>query len=197
MNETLCCSACGLLMQDVQDARQVNCPRCDTSVRTHTYSLAYSLALSIAALIVFLPAVTFPIFTFKLGGMEQENTLLSALYYFYNEGYTELSLLVLFTTVIAPFMHMVISLLMYYDLNRGHKPRYMKAYYRLLYGLRHWVMLDVYVIAMLVAIVKLSDTAELIYETGFVLFITMTIFSFLLCNSFEPKHIWRSYHDAH
>lgn len=184
-------------MQDDEKANQINCPRCDTVVRSHVHSLQYSLAMAISALIVFLPAITLPILTFKLGEMQQESTMLSALYYFYEGGYSEISALVFFTTILAPFVQIILSINMYASLIKRRRPKYMKLCYKTLHHLRTWVMLDVYVVAILVTIVKLSATAELIYETGLVLFVALSVFSFLLCNSFESKYIWKAYHNAH
>jgi len=197
LNETLCCSACGLLMQDQAEAHQINCPRCESSVRKRMLSINYNLAMAIAAFIIFFPAMSLPILTFKIGNSEQTSTMFSSLYYFYEGGYPELSVLVMLTSIIAPFMQILISILMFYPLSKNEKPKYMKFYFKALFEIRQWVMLDVYAIAILVSIVKLSSISELVYEDGLVMFSALMVFSFLLTNSFAPKHIWRVYHNAH
>ncbi len=193
----LSCSACGLLMRDDMDAYQINCPRCESDVRKNAYSLKYRLGLAIASLIMFVPAMSLPILTFKFGDSEQVDTMFSSLYYFYQDGYPELSVVVFFTSIFGPFTQIIISILMLYPLSRNKKPRYMKLYYKVLFEIRHWVMLDVYVIAILVSIVKLSATSETLTGPGLVMFVFLMIFSFLLAYTFSPKQIWRAYHDAH
>jgi len=195
-NETLCCSACGLLMQGDRTAYQINCPRCDNRVRKSSSSIQYRLGFAIASLIMFIPAMSLPILTFRIGELEQTGTMFSALYYFYQDGYPALSVLVFFTTILAPFIHIIISIFMLYPLSRNTKPKYMKFYYKVLFEVRHWAMLDVYVIAILVSIVKLTATAEVLIGTGSVMFICLTIFFLLLVYNFSPKQIWSAYHNA-
>lgn len=197
MDEILCCSACGLMMQDDITAKEIHCPRCDNCVRKKACSIEYDLGLAVAALIMFVPAMLLPILTFELGNTEQVNTMLSSLRYFSQDGYPELSALVLFTTVVAPFIQITVSILLYLPLSKKRKPKYMKLYFRVLYHARRWVMLDVYVIAILVAYIKLSATSELLYGAGLVMFVSLMLFSFILSTCFSPKKIWKAYHDAH
>ena len=57
MNEVICCSACGLLMEDKASARQIFCPRCQSTVRKLPRNIESDLGLAIAALIVFFPVM--------------------------------------------------------------------------------------------------------------------------------------------
>lgn len=196
MNEILCCQSCGLMMQDDVNAHRIKCPRCYTSVRKKSFPIEHDLGLSIAGLIVFFPAMTLPIISFKLGESVQHDTMLSALSYFYEDGYPLLSLLVFFTSVLAPFLQIIISLFMLTPLYEKRKPRFMKTYFKVLYHLQEWIMLDVYVIAILVSVIKLTATSDVLYGSGLIMFVLLSSFSFLLSRSFSPQKIWRAYHNA-
>ena len=197
MNEVICCSACGLLMEDNASESQIVCPRCARSVRKRPHNIEVDLGLAIGALILFFPAILLPIMTFELGNEGSVDTMLSALYYFYLDGYPSLSLLVFFTSILAPFIQILVSIFLFWSLVNGKKPRYMKFYFKVLLKIRHWVMLDVYLIAILVSTVKLSADAEVVFGTGFVLFIFLMMFSFLLSSRFDRRQIWKAYHHAH
>jgi paraquat-inducible protein A len=184
-------------MEDDASANRINCPRCGSSVRKSPRNIENDLGLAIAALIVFFPAVTLPIMTFQLGGSAKVDTMLSALYYFYLDGYPALSVLVFFTSILAPFVQILVSILMFSSLVRKKKPVKMKLYFTTLAKIRHWVMLDVYIIAILVSTIKLSATADVIFGPGFIMFVFLMIFSFLLGSSFSPRQIWKVYHHAH
>jgi len=184
------------MMQDNNTAHRIDCPRCDTCVRKKTFSIEHDLGLAIAGLIVFFPAMTLPIISFKLGESIQDDTMLSALGYFYTDGYPILSVLVFFTSVLAPFLQIVISLFLFAPLYEKRKPRFMKFYFKILHYLQEWIMLDVYVIAILVSIIKLTATSEVLYGSGLVLFVLLSSFSFLLSRSFSPEKIWKAYHNA-
>lgn len=197
MNEVLSCSACGILVEDVASAHHLNCPRCRSSIRKQPHNIEADLGLAIGALIVFFPAMFLPIMTFKLGGSSSVDTMFSALYYFYDDGYPALSVLVFFTSIFTPFIQIIISILMFSSLVQRKKPKYMKIYYKILLDIRQWVMLDVYIIAILVSTIKLSNTAEVTFGPGFVMFILLMIFTFLLSNRFDLRQIWKVYHNAH
>ncbi len=197
MNEIVSCSACGLLMEDDATADWINCPRCKNLVRKQAYSLEGNLGLAIAAMMMYFPAMLLPIMSFQLGNSSQTDTMYSALYYFYLEGYPLLSILVFLTSMFSPFVQILVSILMYSSLVRQKKPKKMKLYINILVKVRHWVMLDVYVIAILVSTIKLSATAEVIFGPGMVMFVFLMIFSFLLSSRFNKKQIWKVYHHAH
>jgi len=196
MNEIVACSACGLLMEDDVSANQIVCPRCTKSVRKRPHSIEGDLGLAIGALILFFPSMTLPIMTFELGNEGSVDTMLSALYYFYLDGYPALSILVFFTSIFAPFAQIIVSILLFRSLVKYRKPRYMKIYFKILSKLRHWVMLDVYLIAILVSTVKLSADADVVFGPGLLLFVFLMIFSFLLSSRFDRKQIWKAYHHA-
>jgi len=197
MNEVICCSACGLLMEDDAAANQIFCPRCRGTVRKLPRNIESDLGLAIASLILFFPAMTLPIMTFQLGDSGQTDTMLSALYYFYQDGYLALSALVFFTSIFAPFVQIVISVLMFSSLVRNKKPKWMKFYFKVLVKIRHWAMLDVYIIAILVSTVKLTATAEVIFGPGMIMFVSLLIFTLMLSSSFNARQIWKAYHHAH
>ncbi len=184
-------------MEDDADAKQIFCPRCQSSVRKLPRDIESDLGLAIAALIVFFPAMLLPIMSFQLGESAQTDTMLSALYYFYYDGYPVLSVLVFFTSVFAPFVQIIVSILMFSSLIRKKKPRWMKFYFKTLIRIRHWAMLDVYIIAILVSTVKLSATAEVVFGPGMVMFVSLLIFTFMLGSSFNSRQIWRAFHHAY
>ena len=197
MNEIVACSACGLLMEDDVSASQIICPRCTKSVRKRPHSIEGDLGLAIGALILFFPSMSLPIMTFELGNEGSVDMMLSALYYFYLDGYPALSVLVFFTSIFAPFIQIIASILLFSPLLKHRKPRYMKVYFKILSKLRHWVMLDVYLIAILVSTIKLRADADVVFGPGLLLFVFLMIFSFLLSSRFDRKQVWKVYHHAH
>ena len=195
--KTLCCTACGLMLQNEVHEHDIKCPRCDTTVCLKHKRVSYDLSLAIAALILYYPAMTLPILSFQLGMTTQVGNMFFALKYFYEGGYAILSVIVFFTTIFAPLVYIVVSILMYAPLFEKRKPKYMKYYYKILFDLREWVMLDIYIISVLVSIVKLEDTSEVIYGPGMFVLAIVAGLTFLLVNAFTPKQVWRAYHNAH
>jgi len=194
--KTLCCQSCGLMMQNETDEHGIKCPRCFTNVCKKHKKVSYDLSLSIGALLLFFPAMTLPILSFKLGMQTQEGNMFFALKYFYNGGYEFLSVVVFFTTILAPLIYIVVSVLMYASLHERRRPRFMKLYYKILFDLREWVMLDIYIVSVLVSIVKLQSTSEVIYGSGIFVLTVLASLTFLMVNAFTPKQVWKAYHNA-
>ena len=193
----LCCSACGLMMENNIGEHDIKCPRCLTTVCKKHNRISYDLSLAIASLIVYFPAMYLPILSFKLGSQVQEGNMFFALRYFFNGGYEILSVIVLFTTILAPLIYITMSVLMYGALYEKRRPKFMKLYYKTLFDLREWVMLDIYIISVLVSIVKLEATADVIYGPGIGILAVLAALTFLSVNAFTPKQVWRAYHNAH
>jgi len=194
--KTLCCSGCGLMMQNDIQEQDIKCPRCLTGICKKHNKVGYDLALAIAALILYYPAMILPILSFKLGLDIQVGNMFFALKYFYEGGYEILSIIVFFTTILAPLIYIIVSILMYAPLHENRRPKYMKIYYKILFELREWVMLDIYIISVLVSIVKLEATADVIYGPGIIVLAFLAISTFLSTYSFSPKQVWKAYHNA-
>jgi len=194
--KTLCCSSCGLMMQNSVQEHGLKCPRCNTIVCMKHKNIGYDLSLAIAAFILFFPAMYLPILSFKLGSTVQVGNMFFALKYFYDGGYGLLSIIVFITTIFAPLVYIVVSILIFAPLYENQRPKYMKTYYKILYELREWVMLDIYIIAVLVSIIKLEATADVIYGSGIFILALLSALTFLMVNSFTPKQIWKYYHNA-
>jgi len=195
--KVLCCNGCGLMMQNKVGEHNIKCPRCFTYVCRKHNKLTYDLSLAITSLLLFFPAMYFPIISFQLGSTVQEGNMFFALKYFFSGGYQFLGVLVFFTTILAPLIYIVISIFMYSALFEGRRPKFMKTYYKILFDLREWVMIDIYIVSVLVSIVKLEDTSDVIIGPGIVFLACLAATTFLSVNAFTPKQIWRAYHHAH
>jgi paraquat-inducible protein A len=194
--KTLCCSGCGLMMQNRTEEHGIKCPRCLTSICKKHNKVSYDLSLSIVAMLLFFPAVTLPILSFQLGLDTQIGNMFFALKYFYSGGYWVLSILVFFISIFIPLLYIVTSVLMFGALYEKRRPRFMKLYYKILFDLREWVMLDIYIVSVLVSIVKLENTSDVIFGPGIFVLALLAGVSFLLTNSFTPKQVWRAYNEA-
>ena len=194
--KVLCCSGCGLMMENEIDEHSIKCPRCFTRVCKKHNTTAYDLSLAVASLFLFFPAMYLPVLSFQLGSSTQEGNMFFALKYFFEGGYQPLGALVLFTTILAPLIYIVISILMFAPLLEKRRPKLMKIYFKVLFELREWVMVDIYIISVLVSIVKLEATSEVIYGSGLLFLALLSASTFLLVNAFTPKQVWRAYHHA-
>lgn len=187
------CHECGLLLRApaLPEDATAKCPRCGAFLFRHrTNSIERSLGLLVAAVILFVIAQTFPFMTLKMEGREQPTVLLEGCLEFYRQGLWPLALLVFFATTAAPLMKMAALLWVLVPLHRGRQPRSGGQVFRLAETLRPWAMMEVYLLGVFVAYVKLIDMATLELGTGLFAFGLLILVMSWADSALEPAEVW-------
>jgi paraquat-inducible protein A len=167
-----------------------NCPRCGTELDRHTGSQSQRLLpLAIAGLVMFAVANLFPIVEMVLAGQHSETTLLGAVTVLTGEGMTSVALLVLATTMLFPLLQLLILIYVLVPLAAQRKPLGFAWLVRVLQSLQPWGMVEVFMLGILVAIVKLSSSAEVIVGPALGAFVALTVLLTALL-SFQPRNLW-------
>jgi paraquat-inducible protein A len=125
-------------------------------------SIDRTLALTFAGLILFIVANSFPFLAFKMQGQETHTTLISGVIGLYDEGKWEIALLVLLTTIVVPLMQLLIQLYVYLPLRFNRTPLFMATVFRFAGSLQPWSMMEVFLIGIIVALVKLLGMAQIV-----------------------------------
>jgi paraquat-inducible protein A len=137
------------------------CRRCNAMLhRGVENSVDRTLALTFAGLILFIVANLYPFLAFKLQGQETQTTLISGVIGLYDGGKWEIALLVLLTTIVIPLTQLLLQLYIFLPLNRT--PWFLAKVFRFAGELSPWSMMEVFLIGILVAIVKLVGMAQII-----------------------------------
>ena len=139
------------------------CRRCNAMLhRGVENSVDRTLALTFAGLILFIVANSFPFLAFKLQGQETQTTLISGVIGLYDGGKWEIALLVLLTTIVIPLMQLLLQLYIFLPLKLNRTPWFLAKVFRFAGKLSPWSMMEVFLIGILVAIVKLVGMAQII-----------------------------------
>jgi paraquat-inducible protein A len=167
------------------------CTRCGGTIRTggHPRAPARAAALATAALLLYPAAMGLPIMTLTRMGHEHETTVWSGMVSLLAEGQMAVGLVVLFCSVVAP----VVKLGAILALSAGElvlPRRHRGPTYRLVEFLGRWGMLDVVLIALLVASVKLGDVVRVHAGPGIAAFAGVVVLSLLASAAFDPQTIW-------
>ncbi len=187
------CPECDLLQQEVHlPARGVAlCQRCKSELYHHTpHGLDRTLALAICGLILYLLANFFPLLGLQLNGTNNSSTLYGAVLALYHEDLLPLAGLVFFTTVLVPGLELLCYLYLLLPLRFGRRAPYFKTVFRLLQAMHPWGMIEVLMLGVLVAVVKLAAVATVM--PGIALWSAaglMIIFS-AVAQSFNPRDVW-------
>jgi paraquat-inducible protein A len=77
------------------------------------------------------------------------------------------------------------------------RPRERTRLYRLVELIGRWSMVDVYVVTILVALVRLGNIASVQAELGAVFFCAVVVLTMLAAMSFDPRLIWDAMEQGH
>lgn len=187
------CHCCGLVHRvPPLDARSIAvCTRCTATIRhgVHPRSVHRAAALATAALVLYPLALWLPVMEIQRLGHESHASIWSGTVALLAEGHLFVGLAVLLFSIIAP----VTKLGLIFALCIGQRfiaSRHRARAYRLIEFIGRWGMVDVLLVALLVAIVKLGDLVEVTPGMGVIVFGTVVILSLLASAAFDPHAIW-------
>jgi paraquat-inducible protein A len=189
----LSCHVCELVIPVRAGVEQVRCPRCGARVhRRKPESLQRTWALVIAALILYVPANVYPIMTVTSLGRAQSDTILSGVFYLLAHGMWPLAVVVFVASVFVPLLKLLllVFLLLSVQLRAQWRPLDRARLYRITEMVGRWSMVDVYVVTILVALVKLGNLATVEAEAGAIFFATVVVLTMFAAMTFDPRLIW-------
>ncbi len=197
ISNLIACEQCDAVFQKLSltDGEIARCTRCGAEMdRNAQQRRKHLLPLTIASLIIFIIANVFPIVEMELQGLHSQTTLVGAVLSLTTEGISLVALLVLATTILFPFMQMLI---LFYLLVPSKDNAHLSAdrpgfsvLIRLMQALRPWGMIEVFLLGVLVALIKLSNMATIIPGIALWAFCMLTIMLTVVV-SFNPRYLWQ------
>jgi len=163
-HDLVACHECDLLQRlPAEHGRgRVRCRRCGCVLhRQGRDVVAVPLALGLTALILFILSNAFPLLDFALQGRHDTTYLLAGIRELYLQGRPVLASMVLFTTVVAPLLHIGLLIYLYLPLALDRRPPGFAAALRLGQAVLPWSMLEIFLLGVLVAAVKLAERATI------------------------------------
>jgi paraquat-inducible protein A len=166
------------------------CLRCDAELDRHTGSrLERLLPLTVAALVLFAIANAFPIVAIEVQGLYSDTTLIGAVLALAGQGMSEVALLVAATTLVFPLVQMLVLFYLLLPSSRQERPPGFVFLLRTMQAARPWGMIEVFMLGVLVALIKLSNMAEVIPGPALWSFGALTVLLTMVV-SFNPRYIW-------
>lgn len=190
----LACHDCDLLQEAPSLAvdEVAHCIRCDAVLfKNQRNSVDRSLAFAISGLIFYLISNAFPILTLEALGFVQEGTFLSTSIALFDAGVPLLGVLLFLTTILFPLTTLIGTLYILIQVKRDKFNNYTAPVFRFLRSTDAWGMLEIFMLAILVSMVKLGDYADVIFGTSLYSFILLILMLTLLSHSLNPQDVWR------
>lgn len=187
------CPCCDLLVkkQVLDYTQKAQCPRCHVVLsQPQKDSAQKTLALSIAALILFFPAVYLPLMSLNLLGYTQPQSIMQSIQVLFGEQYYFIAMIILITCVVIPLMKILILGYISLSVFQNHYLPHAIALFRLYHGIEEWGMLEIYMLGILVSIIKLEGLADLQFDLGLILFILLLIMVVLSSSFLDEEYFW-------
>lgn len=188
---TLCaCPCCGLVhrLPDVARAA-LRCTRCHTRLRAPRGRAQATAALALAALILLPLAVTLPVLRVEKLGAAHESSILGGGVTLIREGQAVVGVVVLLCSVVLP----TAKLAALFVLSAGARAlgsRGKARTWHLVEWTGRWGMLDVLLVALLVATLKLGDLVEIHAGLGALAFTVCVVLNLAASAAFNPHDLW-------
>jgi paraquat-inducible protein A len=148
--------------------------------------------LVVAATILYIPANLLPMTVTSAVGTTQADTIMSGVIYFIHSGSWEIAAIIFIASVFVPLLKLLILVILLVSVQlRWHwRPKDRTMLYRLTEAVGRWSMLDVYVVTILVALVKLGAIASIEAGPAAVYFAAVVVITMIAAESFDPRLIW-------
>lgn len=189
----LVCTECHELNKQEADVDEQSCTRCGAQVHARRpNSLTRTWALLITAAIIYVPANVLPIMTVSSLGQGEPSTIMSGVIELVQHGMIPIASVVFIASILVPTFKLVGIALLLFSVQRRQplSARQRIWMYRFIEFIGRWSMLDIFVIAILVAVVNFGRIASVEANLGAVAFATVVILTMLAAVTFDPRLIW-------
>ncbi len=191
--QRIACAECGQIhqFQPIAVGEIATCQRCSGILyRKRAHMVETSLALTLTGLILFILTNVFPLLELRAQGMLQEITLWRASAAFWGQDYHVLAVLLALNIIVFPLFELCAMLWVLLTIRLHWVPAPAIWLYRWMRELKPWGMLEIFMLGVLVAVVKLGDLATLIIGPAFWSFAFLIVSMAAATAVVDPFTVW-------
>jgi paraquat-inducible protein A len=192
--QCVACPDCDLLqgIPPLVPRGKARCVRCGCVLaKRPSESRDLALALTIAAAIAYVIANALPLMDLRVVGRFSTTTLAGGAYDLWMEGERITGVLVAFCAVIAPAGYILFMLTLLLAARRTPVPRWTGEMLRWVRHLSVWSMLEVVMLGILVALVKIAELATVTPGIGMYAFGALVLLIPAIAVNFDAADLWR------
>jgi len=149
------------------------------------------MALSLAGLILALPANLLPIMTLSILGKANANTMINGAWQLLQADYWWMAALVFICSVLAPIVVLTVRFAVCLLISVKAPLRLIAPLLKSYQHLTHWAMLDVYMLGILVAFIKMMELGDLHVGLAMYSFVALLLLFNWSTAVFHPKALWQ------
>jgi paraquat-inducible protein A len=193
LDTLIICPHCSTLHEEVtlKDGSKACCSECgEVLYRYDSKLIDHALSWSIAGLIFFVVANTFPLLKIDILGSQQFITLPKTISSLFANGFYIVGFICVFLIVIFPLMIFLVNILLFTLLKMGRGEHVTKELLILLAHIKPWSMLDIFFISLLVALVKLIAFGQMHLGISFWALLAFVLIDIYVTKSIRIPEIW-------
>ena len=200
LDQLIICRKCDTLHRKIplHKGTKALCSKCNTMIYHEDNNMVEkTLALVITTIITLIISFQFTIISININGLEQTLSLTSLFAVLIEHQAYIVGIISLFLIVIFPLMvlNTMFFILLFMKIKRY---RYItKRLLILLSHLKHWSMVDIFFISLLVAMVKLFDYASIEIGISFIAFILTIILEIIITKNISAYELWKVYENVY
>ncbi len=183
------CHSCG----KVAAVKLGNCPRCGSTLHLRKPdSITRTVALMLAAAILYIPANMLPIMTITELGDVSENTIVGGMLTFWRSRAYPIAIVIFTASILIPFLKIIaLTWLCLAATGKLHpSPAMLGKIYWFTELLGRWSMVDIFVVGILVALVQLGNYMTITVGPGALAFSGVVVLTMFAAMSFDPRLLW-------
>ena len=185
------------LLAKVEKAHKIEIQQSQSKVAqenptTHALSVQKTWALLLTAVILYIPANTFPIMTTHFLGQNDPSTIIGGVILLWKGGSYPIAAIVFFASVVIPVAKILVLAWLNYSVQKqSHRLSLQRVkLYRIAEFVGRWSMIDVFVVIILASLIQLGPTMSITPGAATLAFSGLVIVTMLAAMSFEPQLIW-------
>ncbi|EPA8653280.1 PqiA/YebS family transporter subunit [Photobacterium damselae] len=190
------CHTCNQL-NPMPTTKHAKCLRCDSHL--HTYdprmNLQRSWAFLLASIVFYIPANLYPMMYTVSLGQKEGSTIMGGVALLWHLGSYPIAAVIFFASIFIPMAKMFALMWLYYcaskkaDCSQRDAIQHLKLY-RLTEFIGRWSMIDIFVVAILVALVQLQNLMAILPGPAALSFAAVVVFTMLSAMTFDPRVFW-------
>lgn len=170
------------------------CVHCGSTLHHRKpHSLQLTWGWLITALVLYVPANVYPIMITDAPGGRMASTIIGGIQLLWNMGSYPIAAIIFIASVMVPIAKFLALIVLCLRVRHPAHPRQLTQLYRITEFIGRWSMVDVFVVAVLVALVQMGALMSIYPGIAALSFAGMVLFTMLAAMSFDVRLLW----DAH
>jgi len=192
------CTTCGKIHRLPQGPAPVRCARCGCRLHSRKpHSIQRAWALLVTGIILYIPANIYPIMITRTLGRPEENTIITGILVLWDSGSYLVAGVVFLASIVVPLLKFFFIVYLLLSINHmSSLARKQKVcLYHITKFIGPWSMVDVFVVALLVALVKMGGIASVKPGIAAIAFAAMVGVTMLAATAFDTRLLWDNERD--